>query len=90
MNRTDFVNELGKELNISKADSKKTVAAIEKIILKELANGHKVTLTGFGTFDTVFRKERQGRNPKTNQPMTLPAHHAPVFRFASAIKKSFK
>lgn len=90
MNKTDFIKELSKELDIPKAEGKRTVAAMESIIIKALSNGEKVTLTGFGTFNVTHRKERQGRNPKTNQPMTLPAHDAPVFRFANIIKKSFK
>lgn len=90
MNKTEFIKELSKELNISKVESKKNVEAMESIILKTLSNGEKVTLTGFGTFDTTHRKERKGRNPKTNQPMILPAHEAPVFRFANNIKKSFR
>lgn len=90
MNSSEFVKELSKELDIKKPEAKRIKAAMEKIILSELANGGKVTLYGFGTFDVVERNERKGRNPKTNEPLTIPKHNAPVFRFSDAVKKSFR
>ena len=52
-----------------------------------VANGDKVTLVGFGSFERRERSEREGRNPKTNEPMTIPAIRVPGFSAGKAFKE---
>ncbi|RCJ30504.1 hypothetical protein A6769_33340 [Nostoc punctiforme NIES-2108] len=49
------------------------------IVIEAVANGDKVTLIGFGSFERRERSEREGHNPKTNEPMTIPATKVPAF-----------
>ena len=42
------------------------------VIVETVANGDKVTLVNFGTFDSKKREAREGRNPQTNKPMHIP------------------
>ena len=53
--------------------------AFQKAI-RSLENGRQVKLSGFGNFDLREKKQRPGRNPKTGEPMALPAHNTLVFR----------
>ena len=45
---------------------------------------------GFGTFEVRERKERQGRNPQTREPMTIPASKLPAFSAGKALKDAVK
>ncbi|MBR1736076.1 MAG: HU family DNA-binding protein, partial [Firmicutes bacterium] len=58
----------------------------EEVITAELVGGNDVRLVGFGTFDVLDRAEHEGRNPRTKEPMTIPASKAPRFRAGKALK----
>lgn len=62
------------------------VEATIKAIQDAVIAGEKVQLIGFGTFETVERAERQGRNPKTGEAMTIAASKAPKFKAGKAFK----
>lgn len=62
------------------------VEATIKAIQDAVIAGDKVQLIGFGTFETVERAERQGRNPKTGEAMTIAASKAPKFKAGKAFK----
>lgn len=51
-----------------------------------LAKGDKVTLVGFGTFERRMRKARTGRNPRTLDPLRIPAARVPAFRAGKELK----
>ena len=53
--------------------------AILTAIAEAVASGEKVTLVGFGSFESRSRKEREGRNPATGKPLAIPATTVPVF-----------
>ena len=72
------------ELMAAKADTtQKSAAALLNALIdsitRAVAEGEKVTLVGFGTFDSRERKAREGRNPKTGEPIKIPAAIVPVF-----------
>lgn len=62
------------------------VEATIKAIQDALVAGEKVSLVGFGSFEVVERAERQGRNPKTGEAMTIAASKAPKFKAGKAFK----
>ena len=62
------------------------VEATIKAIQDAVIAGEKVQLIGFGTFETVERAERQGRNPKTGEAMTIAASKSPKFKAGKAFK----
>lgn len=62
------------------------VEATIKAIQNAVIAGEKVQLVGFGTFEVVERAERQGRNPKTGEAMTIAASKAPKFKAGKAFK----
>jgi DNA-binding protein HU-beta len=51
-----------------------------------MKNGEKVQLVGFGTFEVKTREERVARNPKTGEPITVPASKHPAFSASKALK----
>ena len=60
--------------------------AIQTAITEAVASGEKVTLVGFGSFESRSRKEREGRNPATGEQMTIPAATIPTFSAGKVFK----
>ncbi|WP_315338401.1 HU family DNA-binding protein, partial [Neisseria sicca] len=60
--------------------------ATTNAVTNALKKGDTVTLVGFGTFYVGERAERQGRNPKTGEPLTIAAAKTPKFRAGKALK----
>ena len=86
MNKTELISAISEKVDMTKKDSEKFLKAFEEIVTDELANGGKVQLVGFGTFDVTERKEREGRNPQTGEPMKIEASRAPRFKVGKALK----
>ena len=92
MNKTELVEKVAKKTGMTKKDSSSAVDAIfstapkEGIIANELAQGRRVQITGFGTFQTRKRKKRKGRNPQTGETITIPATKFPAFSAGKALK----
>ena len=57
---------------------------------EQLAEGNKVVITGFGTFDTRDRKEREGRNLHTGETILVPKRRVPVFKAGQRLKDAVK
>lgn len=63
----------------SQAAAERAVKYVFETIQKEVAAGNKVTITGFGTFQTSERQEREGRNPQTGESIIIPARKSVKF-----------
>lgn len=91
MNKAELVDEVAKDAGTTKRDAEQIINKMMETVIKSLASGQKVTLVGFGTFEARLRKARIGRNPKTNEPLHIPAKRVPVFRvgkeFSEAVNK---
>ena len=86
MNRTELISAMSEKANMSKVDTEKALKAFIDTVTDELKNGGKVQLVGFGTFEVAERAERQGRNPKTGEAITIPASKSPKFKAGKALK----
>lgn len=86
MNKSELVAAIAAKTELSKKDSEKALKAFEDVVTEELAQGGKIQLVGFGTFDVTERAARTGRNPQTGEPMDIPASKAPRFKPGKAFK----
>jgi len=86
MNKTDLISSIAGISGLSKRDSEKALAATIDAITKALIDGDKVQLVGFGLFDVKDRAARIGRNPKTKEPINIPATRTPQFKAGKALK----
>lgn len=86
MNKTELIAEVAKKTGLSKKDAEKAVNATVDAIAETLTAGDKVQLVGFGSFETKQREARMGRNPKTKEPIQIPASKVPVFKAGKALK----
>lgn len=86
MNKSELIEAIAQEAGISKAAAQKALDATTDAVTKALKKGDTVTLVGFGTFYVGERAARQGRNPKTGEPLTIAAAKTPKFRAGKALK----
>ena len=80
MNKTDLIDHVAKQADISKAAAGRAVEALVGAIKTSLRKGHSVTLVGFGTFVVGKRAARTGRNPRTGAAIKIKAAKVPKFR----------
>ena len=88
MNKTELIAAMAEKAELSKKDTEKALKAFTDVVADELKKGGKVQLVGFGTFEVSERAAREGRNPRTNEPMTISASKSPKFKAGKALKDS--
>ena len=88
MNKTELIAAVAEKTALTKAASGKAVDAVVAAITEELKKGEKVTLIGFGTFETRNRAARTGRNPQTGKEIKIKASKAPAFKAGKALKEA--
>jgi len=92
MNKTEMAKKLAKKVDVSEAKANDILNAIfgtdpgQGVIAVELDAGRKVTITGFGTFETRSRSARTGRNPATGAQIQIPAKKYAYFRPGQGLK----
>ncbi|ACB54415.1 DNA binding protein HU [Crocosphaera subtropica ATCC 51142] len=90
MNKEQLVKAIAAETGQPQSVVTKILNATTETIVETVANGDKITLVGFGTFEPRDRKERQGKNPQTGEPLTIPATTIPAFSASKAFKEKVK
>ena len=88
MTKAELIAVVGEKADLTKKDADKAVSAVLEAITETLANGEKVSLVGFGTFEVKERAERLGHNPQTGDVMVIAASKAPVFKAGTALKNA--
>lgn len=86
MNKTELIQAVAEKESLSKKDADAAVNAVLSVITDTLAGGESVQVVGFGTFEIRERAEKQGRNPKTGEAITVPAAKVPAFKAGKALK----
>ena len=86
MNKTELIDAVADEAEVSKAEAGRAVDAVISSITKALKKGDSVTLVGFGTFQVRKRAARTGRNPKTGDTIKIKASKNPAFKAGKALK----
>lgn len=80
MTRADLIDEVTRTTDLNKAEAETVVRAVLESICDALNSGDRVELRGFGTFRSNERAARQGRNPKTGEPVSVPAKKVISFK----------
>ena len=86
MNKNDLVAVVADKTGLSKADSTSAVDCVFDAITESLVNGTEVRLVGFGTFSVSQRRATEGRNPRTGEPIQIPASKQPKFKAGKGLK----
>jgi DNA-binding protein HU-beta len=88
MNKAELIEAVAKRANLSKRDATNAINAALTTIKTETKKATGVTLVGFGSFQSVKRKARTGRNPQTGEAIKIQASKTVRFRPGKAFKKS--
>ena len=86
MNKTELIAAIAEKAELSKKDAEAALNASVEAISEALAQGDKIQLIGFGSFEVKERAARVGRNPKTQEEIKIPASKYPVFKAGKALK----
>lgn len=86
MNKGELVGAICDRTDFTRATVETVLTEAIETIIDQVADGAKVTLVGFGTFEPTHAKERVGRNPRTGEAMTIPERTKPVFRAGKGFK----
>jgi DNA-binding protein HU-beta len=80
MTKPNLIDKVSEAMNGPKKETEQFVDAVLASITEALAKGEKVDLRGFGSFQVSGKKERQGRNPRTGESITIAARNVAVFK----------
>ena len=86
MTKTDLVAQVAANTEMSKKNAEQAVSAVFEALSKAMAEGEKITISGFGTIEVRERAERQGINPRTREPITIAASRSIVFKPGKTLK----
>jgi nucleoid DNA-binding protein len=89
MNKQELVNHVSAKVEgLTKSKTSEVIDAVVESILEALASNERVTLVGFGTFQTAVRQERKGRNPKTGAEILIPSKNAVKFKPGTSLQNA--
>ncbi len=90
MTKAELVSRMADDAGITKGTAEKALNSLIAAVADALASGDKVTLVGFGTFDVAERAQREGRNPRTGEVITIPASRVVRFKVGNKLRDSVK
>ncbi|AXY25845.1 DNA-binding protein [Suicoccus acidiformans] len=89
-NKAELVERVAEKTNLTKKDATSAVEAVFETIEEALADGERVQVIGFGTFEVRERAARKGRNPQTGDEIDIPATKVPAFKAGKSLKEAVK
>lgn len=90
MNKEQLVNAIAERAGLTKKDANAALEAFVNTVEQAVANGDKVQLVGFGSFEVRQRSARRGRNPQTGAELEIPATTVPAFKPGHTFKALVK
>ena len=86
MNKTELVEAIAEGASLTKVSASKALDVFMNTVTEALKNGHKLELTGFGSFSIGHRAARKGRNPQTGAEIDIPASKSIKFKAGKSLK----
>ena len=87
MNKSELIDILAEKHNFPVSDAKSAVDVMLNHMNQSLANGERVEIRGFGSFNLHYQAARMGKNPKTGVKVALPSKHKPHFKPGKELKE---
>jgi len=92
VNKSELIQQLSSRADLSRTEAQRAVDALfsveDGIITTALQGGDKVTITGFGSFESKSREARTGRNPRTGKEIQIAASTSAGFKAGKGLKDS--
>lgn len=90
MTRSELIVEVANRTQVDPKTCENIIRCFTDTIRECVANGEKITISGFGTFERKRRKATVARNPKTHEPMAIPEQFVATFRAGTTLKDAVK
>ena len=88
MTKSGLIEEVARRTpHISKKDTEVVVNTIFDAMIESLREGDRIEIRGFGSFQVKIREARDGRNPKTGDPVHITAKRTPFFKVGKELKE---
>ena len=88
MTKSDLIERLAGKAELTRPRAEELLDFLLNDVTEALKKGEKVNISGFGTFTVSNRKARTGRNPKTGEPIEIPASRSAKFKAGKALKEA--
>lgn len=89
-NKADLIDGVATKSGLTKKDATAAVEALFDVVTETLAEGERVQVIGFGSFEVRERAARKGRNPQTGEEIEIAATKVPAFKAGKGLKDSVK
>lgn len=86
--KADVINAIAEQAGISKKEAGAAFEAFVNYISESCQRGERCAVPGLGSFSVSQRKARQGRNPRTNETITIPASKNVRFKAGKDLRES--
>ena len=87
MNKVEIVASLAERAGLTKQEAEKAFDSLFDILIDSLAEGEKVVISGFGTFEVKTRKARDGHDPRSKETIHIPSIKAATFKPGKVLKE---
>jgi DNA-binding protein HU-beta len=88
--KSELVDQVADRAELTKQDAARAIDAVLATVEDALRRGSEVTVAGFGKFHVSDRGARKGVNPRTGEPIEIPASRVPRFTAGSGLKTAVK
>ena len=88
MNKSELIQALSEELNITESSASRSLDIILNSIAESLVNGENVEIRGFGSFTVKHYQAYEGRNPKTGEKTNVKAKKLPFFKVGKELREA--
>jgi len=86
MNKKEFISYIAKKYSLSQAEAERVINIFTDSVISSLGEGQEISLIGFGNFTVSKVEGREGRNPKTGEPLKIAAYNQPKFKAGQKLK----
>ncbi len=90
MTKAELISKMADDAGITKSTAEKALNSLVDAVTESLSSGDKITLVGFGTFDVTERAQREGRNPRTGEAITIPASRTVRFKAGNKLRDTVR
>jgi DNA-binding protein HU-beta len=88
MTKAELVAKIAEEAQITHAQAGKALQSFVSSLMSEVKNSGSLNIVGLGTFSVAKRQARTGINPRTKEPLQIPASNTVRFKCSKAFKDS--
>lgn len=88
MNKSELVDAIASGCGVTKADASRVLDTFMTTVADVIKEGGQIVLPGFGSFSTVNRSARTGRNPQTGAPIVIEASRVVKFKAGKKLKEA--